>query len=70
MCHNLKFHIDSQNAYNFDKHNQQRKNRNDLDDGGLKVEYEKLKPDNEQINVEQLYELTAKDLEQDRVMEN
>ena len=41
MCHSLKFHIDSQNAYNLDKKNQQRKGRQeDQDDGGLKIEYE------------------------------
>lgn len=38
MCHSLKFHIDSQNAFSLDKKNQERKLRNDDDDdGGLKV---------------------------------
>lgn len=36
MCHSLKFHIDSQNAFSLDKKNQDRKVRDD-DDGGLKV---------------------------------
>lgn len=27
MCHSLKFQIDSQNAYNVDKRNQERKGR-------------------------------------------
>lgn len=38
MSHKLKFQIDSQNAYNVDKNNQQMRNRMDDDDGGLKVE--------------------------------
>ena len=43
MCHRLKFHIDSENAYNLDKKNQERKGREqDEDDGGLKVEYSKI----------------------------
>ena len=46
MCHNLKFHIDSQNDYNFDKKNQERKGQ-DEDDGGLKVEFEKYEQQNE-----------------------
>lgn len=42
MCHRLKFHIDSENAYNLDKKNQERKGRQEVDDGGLKVEYSKV----------------------------
>lgn len=38
MCHNLKFHIDSQNAYNFNKN---KIGRQEEDDGGLKVEFDK-----------------------------
>lgn len=53
MCHNLKFHIDSHNAYNLDKKNQERKGRtDDNDDGGLKVEYEHYNASNEEIDLE------------------
>lgn len=51
MCHSLKFHIDSKNAYDLDKKNQERglrndKQQNDEDDGGLKVEFDKYEPQN------------------------
>lgn len=55
MCHRLKFHIDSENAYNLDRKNQERKGRaEDIDDGGLKVEYGN---DEEEMNLDELYEL-------------
>lgn len=55
MCHNLKFHIDSQNAYDLDKKNQERilrkdKGNDEEDDGGLKVEYGDYEPQNGEIN--------------------
>lgn len=55
MCHSLKFHIDSKNAYDLDKKNQERglrndKQQNDEDDGGLKVEFDKYEPQNQEID--------------------
>jgi hypothetical protein len=40
MNHKLKFHIDSENAYNLDRKNQERVNQNEKAnyDDGLKVE--------------------------------
>ncbi len=66
MCHSLKFHIDSRNAYDLDKKNQQRGLRKEMvnddeDDGGLKVQFDKYEPQNDQINFDELYELAAKD---------
>ena len=66
MCHSLKFHVDSRNAYDLDKKNQQRGLRKEMvnddeDDGGLKVQFDKYEPQNDQINFDELYELAAKD---------
>lgn len=66
MCHSLKFHIDSRNAYDLDKKNQQRGLRKEMvnddeDDGGLKVQFDKYEPQNDEINFDELYELAAKD---------
>ncbi len=66
MCHSLKFHIDSRNAYDLEKKNQQRGLRKEMvnddeDDGGLKVQFDKYEPQNDQINFDELYELAAKD---------
>ena len=54
MCHRLKFHIDSENAYNLDRKNQERKGRDDMDDGGLKVEFERIE-EQEELDFEELY---------------
>jgi hypothetical protein len=52
MCHELKFHIDSQNAYSLDKDNQERRG-NQEDNDQLIVEYEHLEND-EELNLDEL----------------
>ena len=44
MCHRLKFHIDSENAYSLDRRNQERAGMNEKTsyEDGLKVEYDNL----------------------------
>lgn len=61
MTHKLKFHIDSENAYNLDRKNQERVNQNEKAnyDDGLKVEGS-LYAQNDEIDLDELYELTKK----------
>jgi hypothetical protein len=58
MRHSLKFHIDSEAAYNFDEKKKLiHEGQDDLEDGGLKVEVERTEPLMKEFNVDELYDM-------------
>lgn len=62
MKHQLKFHIDSENAYKLDEKKRLVHEVNDnLDDGGLKIEVDRNEPDNAEFNVDELYDMIHKE---------
>ena len=67
MNHSLKFHIDSEVAYNFDQKKKMTHNdQGELEDGGLKVEVDRTEPLMGEFNVDQLYDMIHGDEKEER----